>query len=272
MSKHLVVVISDLHCGSAVGLSPLKFPLDDGGFYAASPAQAWLLERWEKFWETVRSMKRGRELCVVVNGDIVEGGHFPGSQLSTASAETMEYVADELLKPVRKMAKRMYMVRGTPMHVKQGPGAEEIVGRAIGTDKIGRNYSAQDVNLNVGGVRFNFSHHPASAGGKLPWTRGTGARSFALQIFFNFKEHGLEPPDIVVRSHLHVFDDTPSSLPVYAVRTPAFCLANEFAKKVGAQNSPISTIGGLAFVIDDGRWHMEKLFYSTDPPKEVYIA
>jgi hypothetical protein len=41
---------------------------------------------------------------------------------------------------------------------------------------------------------------------------------------------------------------------------------------VGAQNAPISTIGGLAFVIDDGRWHMEKLFYSTDPPKEVYIA
>jgi hypothetical protein len=270
MSKHLVVVISDLHCGSTVGLSPERWEQDDGGFYAASPAQKWLLERWEQFWETVRSMKRGRELTVVVNGDIVEGSRF--GQISTVSAETMEYVAGEMLKPVRKMAKRLYLIRGTPVHVKSGPGAEEQVGRTIGSEKIGRNYSAQTLALNVGGVRFNFSHHPASAGGKLPWTRGTGVRSVAMQIFFNYKEHGEEPPDIVVRSHLHVYDSSPDSAPVFAVRTPAFCLANEFALKVGAQNAPISTIGGLAFVIDDGRWHMEKLFYSTDPPKEVYIA
>ncbi len=160
MPKHILAAISDLHVGSAVGLSPERFPLDDSGYYSPSREQLWLLARWHEFWASVKAMKRGRQLTVVVNGDIVEGGHFPGSQLATASPETMEYVAGELLKPVRKMAAKMFMIRGTPVHVKKGPGAEEIVGRAIGTEKIGRNYSAVELALNVGGVRFHFSHHP----------------------------------------------------------------------------------------------------------------
>ena len=271
MPKHILAAISDLHVGSAVGLSPERFPLDDGGHYSPSREQLWLLARWREFWDSVKTMKRGRQLTVVVNGDIVEGGHFPGSQLATASPETMEYVAGELLKPVRKMAARMFMIRGTPVHVKKGPGAEEIVGRAIGTEKIGRNYSAVELALNVGGVRFHFSHHPGTGGGKLPWTRGTGMRQVALKLWMNYRSHDPQPPDVAVRSHLHVFDDTPSSLPIYAVRTPAFCLANEFAKKVGAQNEPISTIGGLVFLIEDGKWHMEKLFYSAAPPREIRV-
>jgi len=273
MTKHLMVAISDLHVGSTVGLTPERFPLDDGGYYSPSRAQLWLLERWNEFWTDVKTAKRGKQLTVVINGDIVEGyGKFRKTQIATSSPESMEYVATELLKPVRKLADKMFFIRGTPSHVKSGAGAEDAVARAVGADKMSRSWSKIEQVFNVGGTRFHFSHHLGSSGGRLPWTRGTGVRSVALRYWANHVERNEIPADVVVRSHVHIFDDTPSSLPVYCCSTPAWCLANDFALKVGGQNEPLADVGGLLFHIREGEpFALEKKLYTAPLERDVTV-
>jgi hypothetical protein len=237
----------------------------------------WLLDRWEEFWYKVKKYKkRNTHLTVIVNGDIVEGyaGKFRNNQVASNSPETMEIVASNLLKPVRKLADKMFFIRGTPTHVKSGAGAEDLVARAIGADKINDRASAIHATFNIGGLRVQCAHHLGSAGGRLPWTRGTGVRSAALRYWANHVERDETPADIIIRSHVHIFDDTPSSLPVYACSTPAWCLANEFALKVGAQNEPLSTVGGLLFHIQKNElqpWVLEKLFYEAPADRDVLI-
>ena len=65
----MIAVVSDLHCGSTVGLHPPEeTPLDDGGAYTPSKAQGWLWSHWLAYWKRV--MKERKSLAVRRGEDV----------------------------------------------------------------------------------------------------------------------------------------------------------------------------------------------------------
>jgi len=52
-----IVVMSDLHVGSTVGLWPGRHPIEGGGIYEANRFQQWLLECWHAAVEEITNMR-----------------------------------------------------------------------------------------------------------------------------------------------------------------------------------------------------------------------
>ena len=65
--RYVLAVVSDLHCGSTLGLcGPEPVELDDGGLYTPSAIQRWLWERWADYWRRVEVARQGAD-CVGPN-------------------------------------------------------------------------------------------------------------------------------------------------------------------------------------------------------------
>ena len=100
-SIRTLVVVSDLHAGSRLGLAPAQIKLDDGGYYVPSKEQQVLKSWWDEFWtEFVPRETKGEPYEVVCNGDAVEG--VPHGSVAHVSAIMDEHchAAVDLLRPV----------------------------------------------------------------------------------------------------------------------------------------------------------------------------
>jgi hypothetical protein len=93
-----------------------------------------------------------------LNGDIIEGVHHKTTQIISADVGDHIKCAKEVLRPVTKRAKKIFMVKGTECHtgtsenfIAEGLGAEENT--AEGT------HSWDRLTIDVNGVRCVWRHH-----------------------------------------------------------------------------------------------------------------
>ena len=174
----VVVIVSDLHVNSTVGLCPQRVALDDGGTYQQSKAQRWIYRCWLDFWQHVDNLPRSA-LYVVLNGDLVEGLHHGTTQLVTHNEETQLGMALQLLEPVARLADYLFIVRGTEAHT--GPSAfwEEHIAEDLSAvrDEVGLTASWWHLPLTVEGVTFDICHHPQTT------SRRGGPRSINVPTF-----------------------------------------------------------------------------------------
>lgn len=255
MSAKTIVLatVSDIHCGSTVGMVPPEgVKLDDGGVYRPSRANSWLWECWEKFWQEVRVVKSKNRasLYVIYNGDFWEGDHHKTTQIISPNPEPTKYLASRILSvPQTLKPKHQFMVRGTEAHVGASGAEEEALAREYSPiftkDPENDTYSWWQLKLDINGVFVEAQHHGKM--GRLAWTRGNAALQQAADVFMSYAQDGERHPDLCFRSHLHKWADSYKVQPTRLIQTPAWQLKTAFAHKV-APNSP-PDIGGIITVI-----------------------
>ena len=112
--KHLIV-ISDLHLNSTVGLSLNNVHLDDGGTYVANKSQQWLLNNFYKFISEAKLLDGDK--IYVINGDLIDINTHSDYQLITKNKATVIRHAVDLLRLVIEPKDKLFIIRGTEAHV-----------------------------------------------------------------------------------------------------------------------------------------------------------
>jgi len=258
-SKKRIVVVSDHHVGSVVGLWPEGHRLEGGGLYVPNKFQRWLTECW---WATVDEIKGMRPKPIVIQGgDSIQGVNMKDGQLVTPNKNIQAGAAYTLLEPAASAARRYYQIRGTEWH--EGKAAEDVEGMA---ERLGATpnpstgqYTWWELYLNLGEPESSeeespvahFAHHVGAS--SVPWYEATVPLRDMLMFLAELNRFfGKQAPNVklAVRMHRHryIHVDVPPDL--HVVVTPGFQLKTAFAYKRATAMLPIV---GYVIIEYDGR-------------------
>jgi hypothetical protein len=131
MSAQILIDVSDIHCGSVVGLAPPKTKTDSGNeiSFGENLHQAWLWECWQEMVKNVGKIIGKSEAVLLVNGDATEGVHHHcEAELLVAAIQTHTEMAIECLKPLAALCKHRLVVKGTECHT---DGMEDLLAEKL---------------------------------------------------------------------------------------------------------------------------------------------
>jgi hypothetical protein len=238
MANDTILVISDLHVGSTVGLWPGEHPIEGGGIYRANKYQQWLLACWQDLIERVQRIKPS---TIVINGDIIQGANFKDGQLITSQISKQVEAAEVLLRPLLDKRRRLFVIRGTEWH--EGKSSDHIEGLAkvLGAvpDPDTGQYSRWELYLKSGEEVVHFAHHVGCS--SVPWYEATvPLRDTLLQLSELWRFYGADAPNLrmVVRSHRHRMINVKAPPDIQVVVTPAWQLKTAFAHKKATSMVP----------------------------------
>ena len=245
-----VVVISDLHSGSDVGLTPPDWQQDI--------LQA---ELWEVYAEMIEALRPIDVL--IVNGDLIDGkaSRWGGTGLITTDRHIQSDMATEAIAFTD--ATEIYLTYGTPYHTGRGEDWEAIVARNLGVP------IEPQLWVNVNGVVFDAKHFTSAS--SVPYGRHTTiARDRLWNILWADMEQQPKS-DIFIRSHVHYFNYCGGTNWV-AMTTPALQgLGSKFGSRI-----PSGTVDfGLVYfdVYDDGSfsWDVDTILIETQK-SQAYVV
>jgi hypothetical protein len=203
VKPRLVLIVSDLHCGSTVGLMhPDCVVTDDDGEKAIPqrPYQRWLWQCWLDMIETTGEVIGKDPHHLVVNGDVVEGIHHGGRQVVSDNPKHHGEIAWHCLNPIAERAEGVYIVRGTECHVKNDEHhiAEKL---AAVKDKETGLRVWDHLPLRMNGLLLSFRHHISA-------TARNYLEAGALSVHLGHEQlecqrSGWPVPNIIVRAHRH---------------------------------------------------------------------
>src|SRR5690606_30321459 len=114
-----VVLLSDLHGNSKVGLCPPAVNLFNGGTYRATRPQRWVYSRWLELRDRVgESVQRaGGRLVLMLNGELADDNKHSKFDLVELHPDFQMAVAVEALRPFLELVDRergdlIYVTRG----------------------------------------------------------------------------------------------------------------------------------------------------------------
>ena len=192
----LLVVLSDLHCGSDVGLLPDSVQLDDGQFigHGANKWQTWLWREWLKMRSWALEISSGDPFDLLLNGDCIEGIHHRSDEVVAAKLLEHVTIAREALRSLTENANEVYATRGTECHTRD---LETFLMKSLDRGK------AHDfIQFDFNGVLVDARHH-------MPVTSRLHLEASALSIVAsnnraNAIRAGHRPARIFLRGHRHV--------------------------------------------------------------------
>jgi hypothetical protein len=263
-----LLIVSDTHSNSTVGLAKPLLQLDDGDQIHASTARRWLFHTFEDILKQAKEKQRG-ELYGVINGDAVElDAKSRTLQLISKNQEEAISMACEVFEPFFQMCKGVYVMRGTEAHVGQSAQAEEAFAQnfdnTIKSEETG-NYSRYFLPLVFDGVRMDICHHPRGGGSGRPMNSQGGIDRIASDTLFGYANEGEPVPDVVIRSHLHAYRDSHNAFKTRAIITPAMSLLTSYTHRIGINVS--QPVGAILIYADKGRYHVEPLTYPVRKPQ-----
>jgi len=266
VSTHLLVEVCDIHGGGSTAICPPEgFETDDGGRQLPSRAQVWIWEHFMAALGEIKALKRRlrpASMVVGVNGDAVDGFHHPRSNaqymspLESHHVRLAHRVLTEAFTALRPDA--VHMTRGTGAHVGKAGTLEEGLARVLrgeGWPMIADPDTGQVTSyarrFELGGLLIDQRHHGRM--GQRAHTRGPYARWYAQDIEMEHRLDDDRPPDLVLRSHLHVYEDSGRGhrWKTRVISLPCLQLATEYTHRIAAER--LADIGIVAIVIRDGR-------------------
>lgn len=269
----IVVVVSDLHAGSTVGLCPFSFE-HEGGVHRANAAQKWLWRNWKDFWEVVSRLRDDTKLPLVtiVNGDATDRDHHGTTELITRNEADLLNLAFIVLEPAVAVSDAMIMVRGTAVHSGESAWMEEKVAQDIAITEWHSDQQASWWHLygEFGGVVFDAQHHP-EAGGSRPWTSGNAANLISSFVLEEYARSGDRIPDVALRAHTHQFQTSGVNRYPFVIFTPPWQVATSYVNGPVAAAGKINSVGGLYFICRNGAYTWEKVVYipRRDKPRRI---
>ena len=197
MSSKRVLVISDLHSGHIVGLTPPRWQQQITGDHRWDKFAILQRELWQSFCNMYQSLMPIDIL--IVNGDMIDGlgEKSGGTELITTNRNFQVDMAVYAIKQIK--AKHIIMTYGTSYHTGKNEDLEDLVSEKVKAEKIG---SHEWVEVN--GLIFDCKHHITSS--SIPHGRHTAtARERLWNVLWS--EYEEQPKsDIIIRSHVHYHD------------------------------------------------------------------
>jgi Icc-related predicted phosphoesterase len=180
-----VLVLSDFHCGSIVGLTPPKY------FNCHSDIQKIL---WDFYIEKLKIIGPV-DLCVLV-GDLVDGRGKKGTRqhLTTDLKEQTE-IAIATLEQVK--TKKFSFVRGTPFHVEDNMECEDLIAEHFDAE------IADERKIDVNGCIIHCKH--TTGKGSTPYGSVTSLQAGAINKLLADCVASKIPADIFIRGHAHEY-------------------------------------------------------------------
>jgi len=206
-----VLVISDLHCGSDIGLTHPDWQ-----------TSAIQVELWDAFMEMVVPLQPIDIL--IVNGDMIDGkaSKSGGTRMITLDRAEQAEMAATVIETVE--ANEIYLTYGTGYHTGNSEDWEGVV-----ADKIGAPIEDQ-LWLEVYNTTFDCKHFVGAS--SVPHGRHT---SIARDRLWNiiWADMGQQPrSDIIIRSHVHYHNYNGGATWV-AMTTPALQgLGSKFGARI----------------------------------------
>jgi hypothetical protein len=149
----LLVCVSDLHCGSDVGLMPPDTSLSKGNTvgFGKNYFQEWLWLCWLDAIQQVKSICGKNPYVLLVNGDATEGCHHHTQELVAPAIEDHTNMAAQCLRVLSPSV--TLITKGTHCHTL---GMEDVLAEKLGALEG----KARDKWLfNINGVNCNAAHH-----------------------------------------------------------------------------------------------------------------
>jgi len=198
MKTELAVVVSDIHCGSEVGLAPPKVTLRNGNevTFGKNLHQKWLWQCWTKAVTEVVTIIGKSKAALIVNGDATEGVHHRNEKdLLAAEIDKHIEMAQECLLPLSRACSSTFVVKGTECHTQ---GMEDLLAAELGAS----GGKAKDKWLiDINGCLIDAAHH-----------MGTTSRAYLeaslMSIHMgnarlNYVRSGHKVPKVYLRAHRH---------------------------------------------------------------------
>lgn len=231
-----VVILSDLHVGSDVGLWPPSGELPSGNTvgFGKNAHQRWL---WKVWGETVRIATEhfgDSKWDLILNGDLMEGIHHRTTEVVSPEEMSHAEAAVLCLKPLVSAASNTFVVRGTECHVKN---FEKVI-----AEKLGATYCGDSLLLDIHGTLLEAKHH-------MPTTSRAYLEAGPLSVVMsnarlNSLRAGHKVPRVFTRGHRHTggfYSDGECLMVV----TGAYQLLTRHGKKVVGESISRPSFGVL---------------------------
>lgn len=262
-----VVVISDLHCGHVVGLTPPSWQ-----FAVEEDSNESIIRRnrfseiqkmgWDYYYEKINELKPIDIL--LVNGDCVDGkGPKSGStELITADRnEQAEMAAYAILEAE---ANNIIMTYGTSYHTGASEDWEDLVAEKVNATKI-----SSHEWIEVNGIIFDMKHFVSKS--SVPHGRGTPLARAALWNIIWADQDRQEKSDIIVRSHVHYAYHCGEPRSYFGLITPAL---QGLGSKYGTRRCENTVdFGFVSFNIkENGTWKISWHILKSDADKPIVTS
>ena len=247
-----IVVISDLHCGHGVGLTPPNWRSALSVF--GNKGLNMQTELWDTYTKEIDAIKPIDIL--MVNGDAIDGKgkRSGGTEQITTDTNKQNQMAAECIDYCE--ADTVVMTYGTPYHVSDGGNDDEDnLARMVGAKEIGAHGF-----YNIDGFTFSLKHKPAGSSA-IPHGEATPLlRDWLSNLLW--KDMELQPKaDVIIRSHVHKYLQVDNDHAL-AFTTPAL---QGFGSKYGSrQCSKIVSWGFIYFDIKEGDLSWKKVIYKGE--------
>lgn len=194
----LMVVVSDLHCGSDVGLCCPDAPTKSGNTIGLgdNAIQNWLWLCWQSALARVREITGNDSYVLAVNGDATEGTHRRTTEIVAATIEEHTEIARVCLEPLSTGASKVYVTKGTECHTQ---GCETVLAQKL-------NAVESDAKnkwlVRIAGTLVDIAHHMSCTGRAY-----LEASAMSIQMNnarLNYLRSGHEVPKVFLRGHRHV--------------------------------------------------------------------
>lgn len=264
MRAHVVVVDSDQHCGSTLGLiHPDGVQVDNANWFKPGEHLKHLWTQHENFVDDASRVvaewrKKGATAHYVCLGDLTDGDHHHTHQIVNKDQGTHIAAARQVLFDgfLRLEFDTIHFVMGTPAHVGVGGGLEKSIGSGIEAagypvvrhPRLGTSIWPE-LSADFGAYRFDFKHHGRA--GTREHTRKSYAALYAHDIHAAYQSDGRRPPDVAVRAHNHKLNDSgpdPKNR-TRVLSTGCWQYSSEWVKSKAIESRP--DFGGWIFVITD---------------------
>ena len=147
--------MSDLHCGSDVGLMHPEARIGQGNeiSFGENYAQKWLWNCWLGAIKQVSKIAGEDKFVLLCNGDLIEGIHHGSADVIAADMANHIEIAIECVRPLSSMAKHLLVTLGTECHTK---GFEHDLAYSLGAEG-GR--AKNKWHFSINGVQCDATHH-----------------------------------------------------------------------------------------------------------------
>lgn len=225
----LLVVVSDLHCGSTYGLLPPDFDTSEGNRVEPNAIQRWLWECWTD--ATTKWLPRivGKDAYAIIgNGDLVEGCHHGTKEVISPDEGDHVDAAVRVMERIRGGAEKLVLTEGTECHSKK---YEHYIAKALGATKdpdTGK-WAHPRADITIAGTRTLFQHHVSTTSRPYLEASGMGIALGVEQL--EAAKNGERIPTVLGCAHRHRYGEFADASGLCFV-TPPWQMLTRHGRKV----------------------------------------
>ena len=209
MKNTILFVLSDPHAGHKLGLmNPETKLYDEGEEYTPTLTgfQKYLWELYTYSIEETQRISKGKDIVVIILGDITNGTKYPEQLVSTRIADQISIFKQSLFPLLAlKNIKTLRMVFGTGSH-DLGEGSSMLILK----DQISPAFPKVDTGvithglLDINGKLIDYAHHGPTTGIR-DWLNGNEVRYYLKSLIYSEIKMNNPIPNLFLRGHVHGF-------------------------------------------------------------------